>query len=99
MTEHTSFIEISKSAYKNNIRFIRSQIGEKATISSVIKGNDSFDIIVLMIATNNVVMGEFNFLGEYEDIILSLKEQFLISIFKYNGLTIIQNRFWLIKYD
>jgi len=37
--EHTSYIEISKSAYSNNIRFIKSQIGEKVTISSVIKGN------------------------------------------------------------
>lgn len=37
--DHTSFIEISKSAYSNNIRFIKSQIGENVTISSVIKGN------------------------------------------------------------
>ena len=37
--DHTSFIEISKSAYSNNIRFIKSQIGDNVTISSVIKGN------------------------------------------------------------
>ena len=37
--EHTSYIEISKSAYSNNIRFIKSQIGANVTISSVIKGN------------------------------------------------------------
>ena len=37
--EHTSFLAISKSAYSNNIRFIKSQIGENVTISSVIKGN------------------------------------------------------------
>lgn len=37
--EHTSYLSISKSAYNNNIKFIKSQIGEKVTISSVIKGN------------------------------------------------------------
>ncbi|GAB2616959.1 alanine racemase [Belliella aquatica] len=36
---HTSYIEISKSAYKKNIQFIRSEVGEKTTISAVIKGN------------------------------------------------------------
>lgn len=36
---HTSFIEISRSAYRNNIKFIKSQIGDKPIISSVIKGN------------------------------------------------------------
>jgi alanine racemase len=37
--EYTSCIEISKSAYRNNIKFIRSQVGSNVTISSVIKGN------------------------------------------------------------
>lgn len=36
---HTSFIEISKSAYRNNIRFIKTQIGLDTIISSVVKGN------------------------------------------------------------
>lgn len=36
---HTSYIEISKSAYRNNIQFIREQVGEKTVISSVVKGN------------------------------------------------------------
>lgn len=36
---HTSYIEISKSAYRQNIEFIRSQLGEKVVISSVVKGN------------------------------------------------------------
>ncbi|MEX2567287.1 MAG: alanine racemase [Cyclobacteriaceae bacterium] len=36
---HTSYIEISNSAYKNNIKFLKSQIGENVTISSVVKGN------------------------------------------------------------
>jgi alanine racemase len=36
---HTSYIEISNKAYHNNIRFLKSQIGEKVTISSVVKGN------------------------------------------------------------
>lgn len=36
---HTSYIEISKSAYKKNIQYIRSQVGDKAIISAVIKGN------------------------------------------------------------
>ncbi len=35
----TSTIEISKSAYQNNLKFIRSLIGESCTFSSVIKGN------------------------------------------------------------
>ncbi|WP_439481994.1 alanine racemase [Cyclobacterium plantarum] len=36
---HTSYIEISRSAYKNNIKFIKSQVGSHVTISSVVKGN------------------------------------------------------------
>ncbi|MEX2513545.1 MAG: alanine racemase [Cyclobacteriaceae bacterium] len=36
---HTSYIEISSKAYKNNIKFLKSQIGENVTISSVVKGN------------------------------------------------------------
>lgn len=36
---HTSYIEISKGAYKNNLKFIRSQVGSHVTISSVVKGN------------------------------------------------------------
>lgn len=36
---HTSYIEISKSAYKNNLKFIKSQVGDKVIISSVVKGN------------------------------------------------------------
>lgn len=36
---HTSYIELSKSAYKNNLKFIRSQVGSHVTISSVVKGN------------------------------------------------------------
>ncbi|MFW5707595.1 MAG: alanine racemase [Bacteroidota bacterium] len=35
----TSHIEISKSAYKKNIRYLRKIVGEKVKISSVIKGN------------------------------------------------------------
>ncbi|WP_194776728.1 alanine racemase [Pararhodonellum marinum] len=37
--KHTSFIEISKSAYKKNIQFLRSLIPEHTSISAVIKGN------------------------------------------------------------
>lgn len=36
---HTSRIEISRSAYRNNINFIRNEVGEKTVISSVVKGN------------------------------------------------------------
>ncbi len=36
---HTSHIELSRSALKKNIRFIRKQIGPKVIFSSVIKGN------------------------------------------------------------
>ncbi|HSJ67860.1 MAG TPA: alanine racemase [Anditalea sp.] len=35
----TSYIEISKSAYRRNLKFIRSQIGDKPLLSAVIKGN------------------------------------------------------------
>ncbi|WP_158856012.1 alanine racemase [Lunatibacter salilacus] len=37
--DHTSYIEINKTAYKQNIQFIRNQVGEKTIISSVVKGN------------------------------------------------------------
>ena len=36
---HTSVIEISKSAYRNNVKFLREQLGEEVIISSVVKGN------------------------------------------------------------
>ncbi|MFD2034327.1 alanine racemase [Belliella marina] len=36
---HTSYIEISKSAYKKNIQFLRSEVGENTIISAVVKGN------------------------------------------------------------
>ncbi|WP_018475439.1 alanine racemase [Echinicola pacifica] len=36
---HTSRLEISRSAYRKNIRFIRNQIGSSPIISAVIKGN------------------------------------------------------------
>src|SRR5690606_9725948 len=35
----TSIIEISKSAYRSNIKFLREQVGKHAVISSVVKGN------------------------------------------------------------
>ena len=37
--QHTSFIEISKSAYQKNIEFLRSEIGSKTEMSVVVKGN------------------------------------------------------------
>lgn len=36
---HTSFIEISESAIKNNISFIKTHLGDEVTFSSVVKGN------------------------------------------------------------
>lgn len=36
---HTSSLEISASAYKQNVEFIRFRIGEKPVISAVVKGN------------------------------------------------------------
>ena len=36
---NTSYIEISKSAYKHNIRYLRKVIGNNVVYSSVIKGN------------------------------------------------------------
>ncbi|MCC5929981.1 MAG: alanine racemase [Cyclobacteriaceae bacterium] len=35
----TSYIEINKSAYQKNLKFLKSQIGAKTRFSSVIKGN------------------------------------------------------------
>ncbi len=39
MVKHSSRIELSQSALKKNINFIRKKIGEKAIISSVVKAN------------------------------------------------------------
>jgi len=36
---HTSYIELSRSAYRNNINFIRDQVGKDVIISAVVKGN------------------------------------------------------------
>lgn len=37
--QHTSYIEISKSAFQKNIEFIKGEIGPKTQISIVVKGN------------------------------------------------------------
>lgn len=37
--ENTSYIELSKKAYRNNIRFLRKVVGKNVKISLVIKGN------------------------------------------------------------
>ncbi|MBN1423769.1 alanine racemase [Candidatus Fermentibacteria bacterium] len=39
MMEHSSKVEISRSAYRQNLRFLRSIIGPETLFSSVIKGN------------------------------------------------------------
>ncbi|UCS94871.1 alanine racemase [Echinicola marina] len=36
---HTSHLEISKSAYRRNIKFLQNQLGTETVISSVVKGN------------------------------------------------------------
>lgn len=36
---HSSIIEISRSAYRNNFNFLRQQIGSKPIFSAVVKGN------------------------------------------------------------
>lgn len=36
---HTSYIELSESAIKNNIEFIQNYIGKDVIFSSVVKGN------------------------------------------------------------
>ena len=36
---HTSYIEISKSAYKHNIKYLRKLLGKEVKISAVVKGN------------------------------------------------------------
>jgi len=36
---HTSYIELSKSAYRKNIKYLRNVIGKEVRLSSVIKGN------------------------------------------------------------
>jgi alanine racemase len=37
--QHTSYIEISKSAYQKNIEFLKDEVGPKTEISVVVKGN------------------------------------------------------------
>ncbi|MDD4149563.1 MAG: alanine racemase [Bacteroidales bacterium] len=37
--DNTSYIEISKKAYKSNIRFLKKVVGDNVKISSVVKGN------------------------------------------------------------
>ncbi|NHB69126.1 alanine racemase [Perlabentimonas gracilis] len=37
--DHTSYIEISKSAYRHNIKYLRNIIGKDVRITSVVKGN------------------------------------------------------------
>ncbi len=39
MVKHSSRIELKKSAYQNNVNFIRKKIGNKAILSSVVKAN------------------------------------------------------------
>jgi alanine racemase len=54
---HSSHIEISKSAYKHNIDFLRNTLTEGVKISSVVKGNaygHSFDLFVPLAEENGV---------------------------------------------
>ncbi|MDP3462715.1 MAG: alanine racemase, partial [Bacteroidales bacterium] len=37
--QHTSYIEISESAYQHNIKYFRKLLGKNVRISSVVKGN------------------------------------------------------------
>ena len=37
--DHTSYIEISKSAYRHNIKYLRNIIGKDVRFTSVVKGN------------------------------------------------------------
>jgi len=37
--QHTSYLEISKSAYQKNINYLRSEIGQHVELSAVVKGN------------------------------------------------------------
>ena len=37
--QHTSYIEISKSAFQHNLSFIRAMLGKNVRLSSVVKGN------------------------------------------------------------
>lgn len=39
ITNHSSVIELNRKAIANNLKFIKNLIGEKVTLSSVIKGN------------------------------------------------------------
>ncbi len=39
ITNHSSVIELNRDALANNLKFIKNLIGEKVTLSSVIKGN------------------------------------------------------------
>jgi len=54
---HSSYIEISKSAYKHNMDFLRSTLNEGVKISSVVKGNaygHSIDLFVPLAEENGV---------------------------------------------
>lgn len=54
---HTSCIEISKSAYKHNIQFLRNVVDEEVLISSVVKGNaygHSIELFVPLAEENGV---------------------------------------------
>jgi alanine racemase len=55
--EHTSYIEISKSAYCHNIKYLRNFVGKNVRISSVVKGNAYGHGIenIIPIAENNKV--------------------------------------------
>lgn len=37
--QHTSYIEVSQSAYRQNIQFLREEVGPNTEISAVVKGN------------------------------------------------------------
>ena len=63
----TSTIEINKTAYQNNIKFIRSLIGESCIFSSVIKGNAyGHGIEVFAPMTEEVGVNHFSVFSAYE---------------------------------
>lgn len=80
---HSSVIEISKSALKNNINFIRSMVKDSVTLSSVIKGNAyGHNIAVLVPLLQSLDVNHFSVFSSFEatQVFKVVKNDFTIVI-------------------
>ncbi len=84
--ENTSYIELSRKAYRNNIRFLRKIIGRDVLLSSVVKGNaygHGFENIIPLAEENKIRHFSVYSAFEAQEVMKIKKPESDIMIFGY----------------